>query len=507
MGEEKIFPELEHKRVLELHGPALTAAGKSKGEVEAIFIKILNEAVNAGNIILVLDEFPEFVESLASLGINATEIFSPYLSSNVINLLTMGDTLSYRRILENNAGLMKYFEKIEISEPSQEDLVKILEELVPEVEEAYGRRTTITCPALEKISAGAIQYLVQGALPKRAVDLMEEALKEAVEQNSAFLTAEIVQNTIALKTKLPLGEIKTAEQEKLLNLEDILHQRVVGQEEAIAAIANAIRRARSGLKNPSRPIGTFLFLGPTGVGKTETAKALAEVYFGNEEAMLRFDMTEYQSGEDMEKLIGSLQRNEPGILASKMRSSPYNVVLLDEFEKSHEKIKNLFLQILDEGFFSDYLGQKINMRNTLIIATSNAGAQLIWDMVAKNIDPSTMEHEIVEHIQRKKVMTPELVNRFDAVVVFKPLDTKACLEIARLMLLRLASRLKKQNMILQITDALCVAIAQGGYDPAFGARPMQRFIQDKIEKIISEKIIREEIKPGSEFTLTPDELK
>ena len=305
----------------------------------------------------------------------------------------------------------------------------------------------------------------------------------------------------------PLGEIKVAEQEKLLKLEEFMHRRVVGQDEAIMAIADAIRRARSGIKNPSRPIGTFLFLGPTGVGKTESAKALAEVYFGNEDAMARFDMTEYQNEEDIEKLIGSQRRNEPGILTSKMRSSPYSVILLDEFEKSHDKVKNLFLQILDEGFFSDFLGQKINMRNTIIIATSNAGAQLIWDMVGKNIDPSTMEREIIEHIQKEKVMSPELLNRFDAVVVFQPLGESARLEIARLMLLRLASRLKKQNMVLEITDDMALAVAKGGYDPAFGARPMQRFIQDKIEKIISEKIIKGEIKPGSEFSLSSGDLK
>lgn len=308
------------------------------------------------------------------------------------------------------------------------------------------------------------------------------------------------------KTKMPLGAVTETEQKKLLNLEELLHKRVIDQEEAIRGIADAIKRARSGIRNQKRPIGSFLFLGPTGVGKTETSKALAAVYFGNEEAMVRFDMTEFQDEDSISRLIGSFEKNESGILASRVRTSPYGVVLLDEFEKSHLKVKNLFLQILDEGLFSDYLGERVNMRNTIIIATSNAGSQLIWELTEKGANVTELERQIVAYVQKERILSPELINRFDAVIIFRPLSMEMLKEIAKIMLGRLVSRLKSQNISLKITDELVEAVAKGGYDPAFGARPMQRFIQDKIEKVIAEKIIKGEIRPGSELALSSEDL-
>lgn len=506
ISQGKIFPELEHKRVFKLYAESAVASGKNKGETEAILIRLFNEAVRAGNIILAIDNFPELTQSLSSLGINILELLSPYLGSSKLHILALADPTSARRILEPNQALMKFFEKIELPEPNQENLSRILEDLAPELERASSGRALFSYAALQKIAEAATQNLVEGALPKRAVDLMEEVFKEGVGRHQTIIEPGMVLEIVSQKTKMPLGEISEKEKTKLLGLEEILHQRVIDQEEAINSVANAIRRARSGIRNPQKPIGSFLFLGPTGVGKTETAKALAHIYFGSEEAMLRFDMSEYQSEDSLERLVGSFAKNEPGLLASKILSAPYSVILLDEFEKSNQKVRNLFLQVLDEGFFTDYLGKRINMRNTIIIATSNAGSEIIWELVKQGLGQVQLQEKILTHIQRERIISPELLNRFDAVIVFRPLGFAVLKKISELALKKLQERLGKQNYLLIINEALIEATAQGGYNPSLGARPMQRFLQDKIEKLISEKIIRGELKPGVEFSLTPEEL-
>ena len=474
--------------------------------MEALLIRVLNESARAGNVILAIDHFPEFVDSLAKHGESPSDPFAPYLAGASLHIIGMAQTVSFRRVLEQNQELLRHFERINMQEPETAQLIAVLEDVAPEVEAEHRGQILFTHPALEKIAEGAVQYLVSGHVYERAVDLLEKTVAEAIAEKTPLVTADTVLSVLRRETQMPLGEIDAGEQEKLLKLDELLRARVVGQDVAVAAVADAIRRARSGVRNPKRPIGTFFFLGPTGVGKTETAKALAHVYFGNEEAMARFDMTEYQTEESMERLVGSFEKNEPGLLASRMRTSPYTVVLLDEFEKSHPKIKNLFLQILDEGFFSDHEGEKINMRNTIIIATSNAGAQMIWDFVRQGKNPSDAKEEILEDIQRQGVMTPELLNRFDSIVIYRPLDPESLTKIARLMLGKLARRLQEQNIVLKITDELVNAVAKGGYDPARGARPMQRWIQDHVEKVIAEKIIKKEITPGSEFFFSADEI-
>ena len=507
IAEGTIFPDLEDKRVFSLNGPTLVAAGKSKADIEGALIELLNEAVHARNIILTIDEFPEFVDSLSKVGVNASEILSPYLAHPSIHILALADTLGFRKVLENDTGLMKYFERIDITEPDKDRLEEILEDHVPRLEYSRDKRIVISYQAVERIAQGAIENLVAGALPKRAIDLMEEVANDARGRGLTLVMPDIVEALITEKTKIPLGQITKDEQDKLLHLEEFLRERVIGQEEAVKAVADAIRRARSGIGNPKRPIGTFLFMGPTGVGKTETAKALAQNYFGSEDAMLRFDMTEYQTEEGFEKLVGSFEKNEPGLLTSRMHASPYALVLLDEFEKSNIKVKNLFLQVLDEGFFTDYLGRKVNMRNTIIIATSNAGAKMIWESVEKGVDPSTLRKDLFDSIQKDGIYTPELLNRFDAVIIYHPLSKDVLAKIARGSLQKFAARLlESKNITLQVTDPLVDATAKGGYDPVFGARPMQRFLQDKVEKLVADKIIKGEVKSGSNFAFSSEEV-
>ena len=503
----KIFPELESKRLFAIAGPAIVATGKTKGEVEAILIKIFNEAAYAGDIILVIEQFPEFIESLDKLGIIAAQILEPYLAANTLHIIAMADTTPFRKFVESNSAIMTHFEKIEIHEPDEDNLISILETTAPHIETQARSAIVFTYPALKKIAEAGMRYLVEGALPERAINLMQELVTYGASRHVILINPELVMEYIGKKIKIPLGEISKQEQNELMDLEDRLHERVINQHEAINAIANTIRRARAGIGDSKRPIGSFLFLGPTGVGKTETAKALAQIYFGREDAIMRFDMTEYQTESAIERLIGSFEKNEPGILASRMRSSPYTALLLDEFEKADKKVVDLFLQILDEGFFSDAFGKFVNMRNAIIMATSNAGAQMIWQMVQNGIDPSTKKPQIIAEIQKEGTFKPELLNRFDAIVIYQPLSQEHCRQVARIMLKKLADRLKEQQQIsLVITDELIEETVRQGYDPTFGARPMRRFIQDKVEKIIAEKIIKGELTHGGSITLNAKDV-
>jgi len=503
----RVFPELESKRVFQISGPSIVATGKTKGETEALLISMLNEAARAGDIILVIDQFPEFVESLGKIGIIASQILTPYLSSNLIHIIALADINTFRKFVEPDISLMAHFAKIEVRQPDERRLLPILKEAAPLIETQARGTVLITYPALKKVAEAGIRYLVEGALPERAIILMQELVTYASGRHVVLIGPELVAEYVGKKIKMPLGAITKEEQEKLINLEDRLHERVVNQAEAIGAIANTIRRARAGIQESKRPIGSFLFLGPTGVGKTETAKALAAVYFGSEDSMVRFDMTEYQTEDAIERLIGSFEKNEPGILGSRMRSSPYATLLLDEFEKADKKVIDLFLQILDEGMFTDASGKQINMRNTIIIATSNAGAQMVWHLVEGNIDPSTKKSAIIAEIQQEGKFKPELLNRFDSIIIYTPLSPEHLKQVARMMLKKLADRLQEQqNITFAITDELIDETARLGYDPTFGARPMRRFIQDKIEKVVADRIIKGELTRGGSIMLNAKDI-
>jgi ATP-dependent Clp protease ATP-binding subunit ClpA len=341
----------------------------------------------------------------------------------------------------------------------------------------------------------------------KALDILVELPKFVLKQKKTFITRKDVLDIVQTKTGIPVGEIKEKERDKLLNLEKILHERVISQNEAIIAIGSALRRSRSGIESANKPMGSFLFLGPTGVGKTETAKALSQVFFDNDKKILRLDMSEYSGGDSLSRMLGSFETGKQGILTSLLRENQYGVLLLDEFEKANHEVHNLFLQILDEGVFSDMVGTKVNARNLIIIATSNAGSSIIWDYVKQSKSLAENKQNIVDEIIHQGFFKPELINRFDGVILFHPLQDSDLKQIAMLMLKKLAKRLEDKGLELVITETLVNYLVEQGGDPLFGARPINRAIQDNVEEIIARKVIGGNLEPGSKMIITREDLE
>ncbi len=464
--------------------------------------KVLNGIADAGNIIPVIDDFPEFLESSKkNAKVSVEKILEPYLSGSAVQFIAISDEASFKRGLEFYGSLMKFFEPIYVKEPQNADLENIIEDAAMHLEGKS--KSFIAYEAIKEIVNSSQKYILEGALPERAIDLLEDV---GASKTGGLILGSDVLKVVREKTQMPVGEITKGERETFLNLEDELHKRIINQEEAIKYLASSLKRSRTEIQDSGRPMGSFLFLGPTGVGKTETAKALSDIYFGKDR-FLRFDMSEYSEENSFSRLIGNFEKNIQGDLASKIHENPYSLLLLDEFEKAHYKIGNLFLQILEDGFFTDAFGKKAHMRNSIIIATSNAGANLIFELLGQNIDPTEIKEKVIDKIRAEGFFKPELLNRFDGVVIFHPLSEENLKKVANLMLLNLQKSLKEKDLFLEIDENLVSAVAKWGYSPQFGARPMRRAIQDKIEKNIADRILKEELKRGSSIKFTSEELE
>ncbi len=562
---------VQNKRLLTLDLSGMVAGSKYRGEFEERIKKVIKEVTDDGNIILFLDELHTIIGAGGAEGaIDASNIMKPSLARGEIQLIGATTIAEYRKYIEKDAALERRFQPVTVEEPTEEEAVRILEGIKGKYEAHH--HVTITPEAVEAAVRLSSRYINDRNLPDKAIDLIDEAaasvrlhaldvpdkireisdkilemdqeMERAIRMEAFAQMAEIkmqqdalmkkkerllkkrekreeentlsigeneIAEVVAQWTKIPVQKLAEKESERLLKLEKTLHKRVIGQEEAVTAVAKAIRRGRVGLKDPNRPIGSFLFLGPTGVGKTELSKALAEAMFGSEDAMIRVDMSEYMEGHSVSKMIGSppgyVGFEEGGQLSEKVRRNPYSVVLFDEIEKAHPDVFNVLLQVLDDGHITDSKGRKVSFKNTVLIMTSNAGAQRIVD--PKNLgfateksetkDYEKMKSNVMEEVKRS--FKPEFINRIDDIIVFHQLNNENMKEIVNLLASNLYKRCEDQLGIhLTITAALKEHLVKKYADNKMGARPLKRAIQSVVEDALAEEILLKKVVPGDKVS-------
>jgi len=489
---DQVPPELFDKRLVSLNLGALVA-GADQAELQARINEVFSEIIRAGNIILYLPEIHNLTRTAGPRQLTAANTVLPILAE--APFLTIGTTFpaEFRQIIEPDSFFRGTFEVIRVAELSPEEAEMVLAYRSLLLENEY--RVSIAYSAIETAVELAKKYFRQKPLPGSADDLLKEAVAEARNRGLKVLGREEVIRTAEGRVNIPIHRVEKAEAERLLNLESLIHRRLINQEEAVRAVADALREYRSGLARRGGPIGSFLFVGPTGVGKTELAKTLAEIQFGSEEAMIRFDMSEYQTPESLARLIGTADGQVQGVLTAAVREKPYSLILLDEFEKAHPDIWNLFLQVLDDGRLTDALDRVVDFTNTIIIATSNAHSDVIHQSLSKGESMAS----IAEYLKQilVDVFHPELLNRFSDIIVFRDLSPEELGKVVELQLQELADVLKEgQDVDLVWSPEAVKLLAKRGYEPAYGARPLRRVIRDELREPLSEKIIAGEIKRG-----------
>jgi len=475
----------------------LFAVHRDKSDLEQTLLSMFDEATMAGHVIVVIENLSTFVKEAEALGVYIPELLDEYLSLPDIHFIATDTPGAYHANLETLGGFVRRFSEVLIETPDRSATVRILQGIA--LQEETNGKILVTYPALVAVAAAADRYIVEGVMPDKAISLLLSVTSTAVGRSIPVITEELVYTVVSERTGVPAGPIGADERELLLHLEDNLHQLVIGQQPALNAIAKTMRRARAGIQSSEKPIGSFLFLGPTRVGKTETAKALATVFFGGEHNLRRLDMSEYSGDDAVAQLIGTDER--AGSLPTVLREHPYSVVLLDEFEKACQPVHDIFLQVLDEGKFTDGRGQVINARNCIIIATSNAGSRLILETVQNRRDLNQLNDEIIQSIIRAGTYRPELINRFDSTIIFEPLDRGEQLQVASMLLKGLYTRIQERGYDLQVSQSVLELLVDRGYDSEFGARPMQRIIQDVIEEAVAQKIIAGAVKKGDTIKL------
>jgi ATP-dependent Clp protease ATP-binding subunit ClpC len=500
----KSSPQVNFKRILKFDLTSLSAEITSLEETETILDTCFAEATRSGNVILVIDEFHNFVSETPKPGqVNISGILARYLPLSLFQIIAITTYQGLHKIIERNPSLLNLFEKVEVAEISEKETLEFLENHIPFFERKYKR--FISYKALREIIRLGSRYLTQTPFPEKALRLLDEAMSYlALYTKDQVLEPSHIKKVVSEKVEIPLEDLEEKEREILLNLEKLIHQRIINQEEAVREVSAALRRARTEIQLRSGPIGGFLFLGPTGVGKTETAKALAAIYFGSEKRMIRLDMSEFQNIDDIKRLIGS--EGTEGLLSTPVRENPFSLVLLDEIEKAHPNILNLFLQVLDEGWVTGGDGRKVDFKNTIIIATSNAGAEVIREDIEKDKKLDIVKEDLLDYLLRKEIFRPEFINRFDAVVVFKPLSKENLLAISQLMLNKLAKNLRDKGIEFEITQDLKEKIVELGYSPEFGAREMRRVIQDKIENVLANALLSGKLKRGNKVKVNPKDF-
>ncbi len=507
--EGKAGEQLDEKRIMLVDlGSTISAVMNEGGDPEHALHSLFQEAAFAGNIILAIDEIGKYLDPGHKSSVNIAAVLDKYLMLPSFQVIATTTRNNYHSLIEKQEGIVKNFDVVEIEEPSDEEAIKILLQKFSQIEHDC---VVFTYQAIREIVRRSSQLGKIMPLPGRAIGFANSVLlywEKNYADKGGIIGIEDVFRVMSIKTGTKQGQILKDEREKLMGLEDLLHSRVIGQDGAVIQIANSIRKMRAGIRDIKKPVGSFLFLGPTGVGKTETAKALAEVHFGNEERMIRIDMSEYKTQDSIGRLIGSQVSGEMGILTSKTKDSPFSLILLDEIEKAHSDILDLFLQVLDEGYITDGFGEKISFRGTIIIATSNAGAPLIKEMVEQGVEAEELRKRLVDHIVKEGMFRVEFLNRFDSVVFFRALENNQMKEVISLMLNKFAERVSREkNISVKFGENVVDCVIEKGYDPVFGARSINRYISDKIEDKIATKIISKDVERGGEILLTTDDFE
>lgn len=493
-----------HQRIFELMVGALLAGTQNQGDLEARLQAIIEEISHAGNVILFIPEFQNILGS-SSFHLDIFGVLFPFLKNGKLKIIGTATPESYKTYIESVREIQTLFEVIKLQEPDKNSALEMLLEKANIIEKK--NKVFLTYAAVLAACNLADKYLSDRVMPGSGVLLLSDTANSVFLSGKKIVEEEDVVRKIEEKTKVAVAKPKGVEKELLLHLENKLHERIVDQKEAVFAISEAMRRLRSGISQSSKPI-SFLFLGPTGVGKTETAKALAALYFGGEEKMIRLDMSEYTGADGVKRLLGAPpgEGTEKGELTDKIYENPFSLVLLDEFEKANSMILDLFLQVFEDGRLTDNKGKTVSFVNAIIIATSNAASEFIREEIEKGtVIDKGFQAKLLDFLQTKGIFKPELLNRFDGVIVFEPLGEKEVSEIVKLMLNGVSKKLLEQDITVSFDDNLITKIAKEGFDKQFGARPLRRFIQNNIEDLLAQKILKDEIKRGDKITLSVDQ--
>jgi ATP-dependent Clp protease ATP-binding subunit ClpC len=496
------LPEnLKFRQVFILDSAALIAAAPGRGEIEGLMTQVLGEAYSAKNIIICLDNAQLFFEE--GIGsVDLSNVLLPILEGGRLRIILTMDEQRFLQIGQRNAALINALNRVTIGPASKEETIAAMQDQLIMTE--FQRKVTYMYQALEESYRLSERYVHDLAMPGRAIKLMESAAGYA---QDGLVTMSSVQQAIEQTLDIKVGVASAEdEREKLLNLEELIHKRMINQTRAVNVVSDALRRARAGVRNENRPIGTFLFLGPTGVGKTELSKALADVYFGGEGRMIRLDLNEYVRSEDVTRLIAD-GADDPSSLTAQAMKQPFSVVLLDEIEKAHPTVLATLLQLLDEGILRDIKNREISFRDTIIIATSNAGANRIREYIERGYQLEQFEKSFIDELINTNQFRPEFLNRFDEIVVFRPLSKSELVQVIDLILASINKTLALQKISVHVADDAKLFLVDKGYDPRLGARPMRRVVQRAIENTVAKQMLAGTVSPGSTIEITLEQVQ
>jgi len=493
------YKTLENKRIISLDVGSLISGAKTAGEIAERFTDVLKEAEGSGDIIIFIDEIQNLVTGLGDVGGDTSIIFSlieKYLTSESLRFIAATSISHYRKFIEPNEIMSRLFQTITIEQASKEDTISILKYIAKKYERRY--KILITYPAIVKSVELSEKLVHERVLPDKAIDILNRAATR-VKEEKRYLSSKEIAEEVSEMTHIPMTSISQNESAKLLNIKEDMKKMVIGQDQALDKIATALQRARTGIRDEKKPIASFLFVGTTGIGKTQTAKALAKSYFGEEKNMIRLDMSEYQQFESMSRLIGAPNGSTRGILTDSVRAKPFSLILIDELEKAHPNIILTFLQVLDEGRLTDSSGTLVDFTNTIIIMTSNVGTRSIQDAFERGATYQEMAEAALDDVKNK--FAPEFLNRFTGIIVFNPLSVSNIQEVANLLLNSVRKMASEKGITISFKPELITKLIEKGYSPQWGARPLARVIEDTVESFLAVKILKGELKAGDNASL------